>query len=279
MDKELQDIQEMTEWLRKEIKDIDNSVKNKTIIIKDYTNAKLPTLATLLTFNEKEINKLSQDTKKRYEAFITNNKETISAITAMNLGAATISGIGLSSLAGAGGAIAGFGMAGFGVLGLGLLNPAFMVGAGVIMGKHLLKKKRLQKEYQMYKEIYQEMGKECELKTVDLREQFKENLKDMGMLFSSKAKKAMEVTKENSKKIAIQIDDAMNMDVNKRIMQYQEITLNQYKNQILLQENINDIIESYNNLVQENERLVSQIQEYEAKLNVIKMSEANFLNI
>lgn len=279
MSNEIQDLKEMTSWLKKEIKDIDDSVKNKTVIIKDYSHSKLPTLATLLTFNENEINKLPTEAKKRYTNFISTNKETIATVTSLNIGTAAISGVGLGLRGIAG--VGGLGFAGVGALGFGFLNPGILgavIGfAAYRQGKKFLERNRKAKDYEEVQHQLTLLQAHCQTESTTLKEILQENCKQLGTLFNTKLKKAMEITKENSKKIAIQIDDAMNTDVNKRIMQYQEIALNQYKNQALLQENINQIIEAYNNLVKENERLVSQIQEYEAKSMNIKNVEANFL--
>ena len=78
----------------------------------------------------------------------------------------------------------------------------------------------------------------------------------------------METLSEVSKKIAINIDDAINADQNLRIMQYQEIVLKQYNSHNEICKMLAELNEAYNKLVAENEELAKKIAAYEANMKM-----------
>lgn len=68
-----------------------------------------------------------------------------------------------------------------------------------------------------------------------------------------------EKTKKFSKAVSIQIDDCLNTNANKRIQQYNEVILSQYKLQKDLEEKVNFLFEEYNNLLAKKSELERQV--------------------
>ena len=68
-----------------------------------------------------------------------------------------------------------------------------------------------------------------------------------------------EKTKKIAKDVSIQIDDCLNANTNKRILQYNEIILNQYKLQKDLEEKVDFLFTEYNNLLSQKQELERQV--------------------
>lgn len=80
--------------------------------------------------------------------------------------------------------------------------------------------------------------------------------------FSEKFTEYKENTKKLAKDISIQIDDCLNANTNKRILQYNEVILKQYKLQKDLEEKVEFLFDEYNNLLK-------QKQEVERQMNIL----------
>lgn len=87
---------------------------------------------------------------------------------------------------------------------------------------------------------------------------------------------ALAIAKEKSDKLKISIDDALNVDQNLRIMQYQRIVLNQYNKQYELEMTLDQIITSYNNLQVEMQNLLTHCIESD-NTNLICISANEYL--
>jgi len=68
-----------------------------------------------------------------------------------------------------------------------------------------------------------------------------------------------EKTKKIAKDVSIQIDDCLNANTNKRILQYNEVILNQYKLQKDLEEKVDFLFTEYNNLLSQKQELERQV--------------------
>ncbi len=68
-----------------------------------------------------------------------------------------------------------------------------------------------------------------------------------------------EQTKKFAKDVSVQIDDCLNSDTNKRILQYNEVILNQYKLEKDLEDKVEYLFEEYNELVTQKKELERQI--------------------
>ncbi|MGN0603302.1 MAG: hypothetical protein ACI4I2_04925 [Oscillospiraceae bacterium] len=79
---------------------------------------------------------------------------------------------------------------------------------------------------------------------------------------SEKFTEYKENTKKLAKDISIQIDDCLNANTNKRILQYNEVILKQYKLQKDLEEKVEFLFDEYNNLLK-------QKQEVERQMNIL----------
>ena len=68
-----------------------------------------------------------------------------------------------------------------------------------------------------------------------------------------------EKTKKLAQDVSIQIDDCLNVNTNKRILQYNEVILKQYKLQKDLEEKVDFLFDEYNKLLTERQELERQI--------------------
>lgn len=69
---------------------------------------------------------------------------------------------------------------------------------------------------------------------------------------SNKFTEYKEKTKKFAQDISIQIDDFLNVDVNKRILKYNEVILKQYKLQKDLEEKVDFLFDAYNKMYAKN---------------------------
>ena len=81
-------------------------------------------------------------------------------------------------------------------------------------------------------------------------------------------------TKNMAKDIAIQIDDCLNFDTNKRILQYNEVILNQYRLQKELEEKVDFLFVEYNKLLDEKKEIERQVNCLIKLLNAMGCPEA-----
>ncbi len=272
------DVDDTTSWLKKRNLEIESGKL-------DVSEKDMPVLARVICGGEKEISKLKDEDRKKYEKHFKDNKKTIAMLTlagtgvvsgsigaiASGIGTATtiasfgtgIGGAAFSIAAGSGLSIAGMGtMAAVPALwpiGISMLA----VSAGSLFKKAKQKndeKKRTEELEMIFNESHNNAQK-CSQK-------MESNNKIIKDILSQKLKETIQSLYDSSKKIKIKIDDALNKDQNLRIMQYQEIVLNQYNSQNEIRKMLSELIEAYNKLVIENEELSKKIAAYEATMKM-----------
>ena len=91
-----------------------------------------------------------------------------------------------------------------------------------------------------------------QVKTTEIDEKLRKEIKE-------KFNDYKEKTKKFAKDVSIQIDDCINANTNKRILQYNEVILNQYKLQRELEEKVDFLFDEYNKLLIEKQELERQV--------------------
>ena len=274
--KMLEDIDEITSWL--EMRNAEIS-KGKTDVVETH----MPTLARVICGGEKEIEKLGTEDRKRYSKYFKDNKAQAAALTLVGTGAtgmsigAVASGVGaVSTIAGlgAGGAAIGLStLSGWSAASLGataFVPALWPIGISMlaISAGSMFAKAKKDKEREARSEKLEKVFNKSHTQAQKCNNKIKANNKKIKLILASKIKKSIEALSDASKKIAINIDDALNADQNLRIMQYQEIVLKQYNSQNEIRKMLSDLVESYNKLVAENEQLASQVAAYEANMRM-----------
>lgn len=273
----LTDVDDMTCWLEKRTRDIKYG---KT----DVTEREMPILAKVIC--GESIENLNSWDQGRYNEYLKKNKKrvaglTLAATTAGTTGVAVssiASGIGTASTIAALGTTgaASLGIAatsGLSIAGMGALAfvPALwpigasmlLIGAGALFSKNKKSKETAPRASRLEKifEDSQSGAQEC-------GEKIKTNNKKIQDIISRKLKTAMDSLSVEAQRIKISIDDALNVDQNLRIMQYQEIVLKQYNTQNEIRKAFADLVEAYNTLVAENEELARRAAAYEANMRM-----------
>lgn len=271
------------ETFGKDVEDLVNWVEKRNQEIKsehyEVNPDSLPTLAKVITGGEAEIAKLPEDEKKKYTNYFKRNTSRIALLTAINpvvgLGTAgaemAASGL-ISTKASVGTTVAGAGIVGaslaasalspisyiaWSAMGT-LLPPLKLIGLGLVaFGSSATLFKSIEKLPQgklivaAYDKTQAEYNKCCE--------KVEANLYAIDKLLSEKMKRAAEALQSTSRKIAVTIDDAVHSDQNMRLMQYQQIVLDQYNSQLQIRKELADLEEQYNAIKLENEKLAKQI--------------------
>lgn len=275
------DVDEVIAWLEKRSKDIS---MGRTCI----TELEMPVLARVICGGEDTIARLSPADKKLYSKHFEKNKKIVSGLTlsagALGVGSVGVSVASIASGASAAGTIAALtttGAVSLGITaasGLSLASmgamafvPALwpvgismlLVGAGAAAFKNKKTKENAPRSNKL-----ENIFEDCRAKSQKCSEKIKENNKKIQSILSEKLKKAKESLSAEAEKIKISIDDALNVDQNLRIMQYQEIVLKQYNSQNEIRKAFADLVEAYNLLVAENEKLANQIAAYEAAMKI-----------
>ena len=103
--------------------------------------------------------------------------------------------------------------------------------------------------------------------SIELENEIKDKVSKQYVDFRDKAKKT-------SRDIAIQLDDCIHVDVNRRIHQYNEVILNQYRLQKELEENVDVLFKQYNQLLDEKKKCEKEIECIMRILNAMGCPEA-----
>lgn len=114
----------------------------------------------------------------------------------------------------------------------------------------LMKQKKL--KLQKGKEKLIDWLTKLQIRVVELDEKMRE---EVGRKFTEYKEK----TKRLAQDVSVQIDDCLNVNTNKRILQYNEVILKQYKLQKDLEENVDFLFDKYNKLLVEKKELERQI--------------------
>ena len=277
----IDDVDDVITWLEKRNKDISTGKTN-------ITELEMPVLARVICGGEDTIARLSPDDKKLYSKHFEKNKKALSGLTlsagALGVGSVGVSVASIASGASAAGTIAALTTTGSVSLGLTAASglslasmgaTAFvpvlwpvgismlLIGVGAAVFKNKKTKENVPRSNQLEK-IFEESRTNAQ----QCSQKIKNNNQKIQIILSEKLKKAKESLSKETEKIKIIIDDALNSDQNLRIMQYQEIVLKQYNSQNEIRKAFADLVEVYNLLVAENEKLARQIAAYEATMKI-----------
>ena len=272
MDKNKQrDIEAMIKWLEEEKEKLNQPLQEVTAVSVTAKTQNMPVLYSVFNGQEEV---LDDDTKKRYKKLLSQRKELFASVAGGAVGTVALKGLtGIGSLTGMAGATSGLaGVAGFGMMGMasagmeGLLTLAGPVGIALLgggMAFKFVKKKAKSKEGKIASEKLEKLYENFQKGKENIQIKIQENVREMTELFEEYLPIALEKIKETSEKVMIQLDDFANMDQNKRIMQYQQIALNQYKEQQQLYDVLQHLQNTQQKIMKENQELLLRLQKYE----------------
>lgn len=112
--------------------------------------------------------------------------------------------------------------------------------------------KQKKTELQKKKEKLIEWLNDLQHRITELDEKMRKNVSEKFVEYKEK-------TKRFAKDVSIQIDNCLNVNTNKRILQYNEVILKQYKLQKDLEEKVDFLFDEYNKLLDEKQELERQI--------------------
>lgn len=250
------DVKELIAWLEKDANNPNGGTTEET------AEQDTPLLFKLFT---KRFDELDEDTKKRYKKYI-----DIASKTAF-VGLTGLPGLGLFGLQNLG--IAGIGSAALPSMllfnPLMFLNPVTLTGGvGGIIAYNFISKKIKSKEGKALSERLEQLSKKFIAGKEAVQKKLQQNTAEMERVFNEYTPIMLEKIKTTSEHVAIQIDDLVNMDQNKRIMQYQKIALNQYQEQKAIRETLETILVVHNKIIKENAELIEKLKQYEEKENI-----------
>ena len=272
MDKNKQrDIEAMIKWLEEEKEKLNQPLQEVTAVSVTAKTQNMPVLYSVFNGQEEV---LDDDTKKRYKKLLSQRKELFASVAGGAVGTVALKGLtGIGSLTGMAGATSGLaGVAGFGMMGMasagmeGLLTLAGPVGIALLgggMAFKFVKKKAKSQEGKIASEKLEKLYENFQKGKENIQIKIQENVREMTELFEEYLPIALEKIKETSEKVMIQLDDFANMDQNKRIMQYQQIALNQNKEQQQLYVVLQHLQNTQQKIMKENQELLLRLQKYE----------------
>lgn len=282
------DVKELTNWLEKRSQNTDaNTLPAKV--------ENPPALYKIICEGESSLKSLDEERASAYSKFFKHNKKRLTALTipaATGIvgatSASTILGASASTsvasllspslgVLGTSGAI-GSAATGLGLISLSsLLLPVLGIGAGVLaFNKFTNFKFSLAEKNESTSRSLEKIIKLEESKKYKYQEMLKECQERANKLLNEDLPNALAIAKEKSDKLKISIDDALNVDQNLHIMQYQQIVLNQYNKQYELEMTLDQIITSYNNLQVEMQNLLTHCIESD-NTNLIYISANEYL--
>lgn len=273
MDKNKQrDIEAMIKWLEEEKEKLNKPLQEVTAVSVTAKTQNMPVLYSVFNGQEEV---LDDDAKKRYKKLLSQRKELLAGVAGGAVGTAALTGMAgvTSGLAGVAGGTVGTaaltGMASSGMASVGmarLLTLAGPVGIALIGGRmafKFVKKKVKSQEGKIDSEKLEKLYEDFQKGKENIQIKIQENVREMTELFEEYLPIALEKIKETSEKVMIQLDDFANTDQNKRIMQYQEIALNQYKEQQHLYDVLQHLQNTQQKIMKENQELLLRLQKYE----------------
>lgn len=273
----LKDVDSLISWLEKRNKEIRSG---STIVVKEN----MPVLARVICGGEGELKNLDMTNRDKYTKYFKDNKNIAPALTLVNPAIQGADICAIASGVGAAGAFTSIGATGLGTLGISTASGMSLAGLGAtgmipalwpigisllaISAGSLFIKSKKAKENRDRTEKLNSIFSDCQSGAQSCTEKIKKNNKKIKDIISKKLQESVDALKNTSKKIAINIDDALHADQNLRIMQYQEIVLKQYNSQNEIRKMLAELIEAYNKLVAENEQLARQVASYEANMRM-----------
>lgn len=261
MDKNKQrDIDAMIKWLEDEKEKLNQPLQVTTALSINEQMNNLPVLYSV--FNGQEEN-LDEDAKKRYKKILSEKKALMATVAGGVVGKAAINSVTGAVL----GKTALGGMAGVAEIGmmspLGLMGPVGLALLGSGIAFNFVQKKVKSKEGKDASEKLENLYTSFQKGKENIQEKIQKNVQEMTELFEEYLPIALEKIKDTSEKVMIQLDDLANLDQNKRIMQYQQIALNQYKEQQQMYDVLKKLQETQYKIMRENKELVLRLQKYE----------------
>ena len=261
MDKNKQrDIDAMIKWLEDEKEKLNQPLQVTTALSINEQKNNLPVLYSV--FNGQEEN-LDEDVKKRYKKILSEKKAIMAGVAGGVVGKAAINSvtgavIGKTALRGMAG------VTGIGIMSpLGLMGPVGLALLGSGITYNFVQKKVKSKEGKNASEKLENLYTSFQKGKEKIQEKIQKNGEEMTELFEEYLPIALEKIKDTSEKVMIQLDDLTNLDQNKRIMQYQQIALNQYKEQQQMYDVLKKLQETQYKIMTENKELVLRLQKYE----------------
>lgn len=266
--------------------------KNAETVITGYEQASkdakemLRYLSTIKDPSELETNQLPSLVKNLENTNSAVSQKYISTAQIVGGGVASAVGVSLSSSAFAGGlgmaAMGGLGVAGIaGVGAVPILGWFAIPVIAIPLAMKLMNDAKVKKYIKANKADMQKDAKDMErqrnrllgwLKTLqdraaELDEKIAQSIESKYSDFKKKAKKL-------AKDVSIQIDDCLNADTNKRILQYNEVILNQYRLQKELEEKVEFLFDEYNEMLKQKKELERQVECLIKLLNAMGCPEA-----
>ncbi len=268
------------------------SLNNADAIINGYEQASKDAKEIVRYLNN--INDPSELDEKKLPSLVKNLENTSSAVSQTYIATAQIVGGGVASVIGASLASSAF-AGGLGMAAMGGLGAAGIVGIGAMpfLGalaipiitvplaiklmkdakvKKYIKAKRTDmkndaKDMERQRNRLQGWLKALQDRAAKLDEIITQNIENKYSDFKEKAKKL-------AKDISIQIDDCINADTNMRILQYNEVILNQYRLQKELEEKVEFLFDEYNKLLKQKKEIERQVECLIKLLNAMGCPEA-----
>ncbi len=130
-----------------------------------------------------------------------------------------------------------------------------------------IKMKQKMTELQKAKEKLNSWFNDLQDNMKDIDEKMREEMHEKFVEYKDK-------TKELAKDISIKINDCVNTNTNKRIMQYNEVILKQYALQKDLEDKVDFMFDKYNELLNEKQELEEQISRLISLLNALGCAES-----
>ncbi len=213
----------------------------------------------------------SQLSEENLPSLVRNLEDENSVASQIYISTAAIVGGSVASVVGASlssSALGGLGLAigGLGGIGLGIAFPILIPILAIPLSIKILGDAKIKKYIKSNESTLEknksEMGKERKrllqwLK--DLQKRSTELGKEINERINEKYSDFKEKAKRLAKDVSIQIDDCLNANTNKRILQYNEVILNQYKLQKELEDKVEFLFDEYNALLNEKKELERQI--------------------
>lgn len=278
------DVDELVDWIEKS-----NDIVQQGNELEEVKFENLPTLGKVIIGGEKTIQQLPEETRDKYVEYFKKNGYRIALLTAVNplfglgaLGTETAASGLVSTKAGIGTMATGVGLIGtsaaasaitpisyFAWSTMKTVVPALrIIGTGALVfgaGATLFKSVE---SLPQGKKIIEVFDKKQALYN-DAYTKLENNLNKMGEVFSEQIKNSLEKLTTFSKKCAINIDDAIHSDQNLRLMQYQQIIVDLYSNQMEIIKTLSGLTEVPQSLNIENKKLAKRISQLGDEMQIL----------
>lgn len=155
------------------------------------------------------------------------------------------------------------------------LTPV-LLGGSILVTKYLKKRKN---EIAQKNDDLSDCIKKIQFQYEDNDKKTKDNNDKYFVKINSVIKKYGEEAKNAGKKISIFLDDAVNVDVNKRILQYQKIVCKLYERQNELDKKLYDVAVAYTEILEGNKQLIEKNNKLMALLQALGKSKTEIKSL